>query len=184
MTRDEVKGIVMQVSALYPNWDVGNKVITVDAWTMILEDYAYEDIKSALKAYVKGSGSPFAPAVSDLTNLCTSLQELANLSEADAWSLVSKSLRNSAYNAESEFEKLPEMVQKAVGSASQLRIWALDDHFSESAVAGQFGRKYAQILNREKQIECLDENARLKLQQLRQQALSTNDQILLGVNDE
>ena len=41
--------------------------------------------------------------------------------------LVQRALRNSGYKSEEEFAKLPEACQRAVGTAANLKEWALMD---------------------------------------------------------
>ena len=43
------------------------------------------------------------------------------LSEAEAWAMVSKAARNGLYGAREEFEKLPEDVKQAIGTPDQLK---------------------------------------------------------------
>lgn len=57
------------------------------------------------------------------------------LNELEAWSLVEKAIRNSIYNSQEEFSKLPPLVQKAVGSPNVLDAllgigsWIVDNVF-------------------------------------------------------
>lgn len=51
-------------------------------------------------------------------------REGRELGELDAWSMVSKALRNSTYHAEEEFAALPPVLQRTVGNPSNLKEWA------------------------------------------------------------
>jgi predicted small lipoprotein YifL len=65
------------------------------------------------------------------------------MTEQEAWALVSKAIRNSAYNSAEEFAKLPPVVQRLVGSPSQLREWGqMDSDTVNSVVASNFQRSY------------------------------------------
>ena len=65
------------------------------------------------------------------------------LSEMDACSMVSKALRNGIYGAEEEFDKLPEVVQQAVGSPSMIRNWAqMECDAVESVIQSNFMRSF------------------------------------------
>ena len=153
MTRDETKKIVMIIASTYPNWHPSDMSFTVDAWTLMLESFTYQQVSAALKAFILSDASGFAPAVGQLIGLLDRVGSSQELSEMEAWSLVSNALRRSTYYAESEFEKLPEIVQKAVGSPSMLRNWAQTDMQSvENVVQSNFMRTYRQEIakNREK----------------------------------
>lgn len=72
----------------------------------------------------------------------------------EAWMLVSKALRNGYYGAVEEFNKLPPLVQKAVGSPDNLRNWALTDINSiENVVQSNFMRTYRTVVNRAKEYQ-------------------------------
>jgi hypothetical protein len=68
----------------------------------------------------------------------------------EAWSLVSNAIKNGYYGAEEEFAKLPEVVQKAVGTPANLRAWAHTDEASiENVVQSNFMRTYRTVVKRE-----------------------------------
>ena len=75
------------------------------------------------------------------------------LSEGQAWALVEKATRNGGYGYKEEFDKLPPIVQKAVGSPSQIHEWAMmDSDTVKSVVASNFMRSYKIMLKREKEM--------------------------------
>ena len=152
MTRDETKKIVMIIASTYPNWHPSDMSFTVDAWTLMLESFTYQQIAAALKAFVLSDTSGFAPSVGQLIGLLDRVGSSQEPSEMEAWSLVSNALRRSTYYAESEFEKLPEIVQKAVGSPSMLRNWAQTDMQSvENVIQSNFMRTYRQEIARSRE---------------------------------
>ena len=71
----------------------------------------------------------FPPTIADIREKATQIVESvdSSMSELEAWSLVRKAVRNSGYHSVEEFEKLPEACQRAVGSAANLKEWALMD---------------------------------------------------------
>lgn len=147
MTRDEAKKIVMIIASTFPNWRPNNLSFTVDAWTAMLEEYSYTQIGAALHAYIKTDSSGFAPSVGQLIGLIDRATNKEDLNEMEAWSMVSKALRNGIYGAETEFDKLPETVQRAVGSPEMLRSWALSDMKSiETVIQSNFQRTYREVL--------------------------------------
>ncbi len=88
------------------------------------------------------------------------------LSEAEAWALVSKAASGSIHGYKADFERLPPTVQKAVGSPEMLHAWGMmnADAF-ESVVASNFQRSYRTIVMRERVRSMVDGIAdRLMLQ--------------------
>jgi hypothetical protein len=154
MTRDETKKIIRIIADSYPNYKPSDISETIDVWSMMLEEYPYNQIAMALKAYILTDTSGFAPSIGQLVNKLTSAEP--QLNEMEAWSLVSKAIRNGYYGAEEEFAKLPEVVQKAVGNPANLRAWAHTDEQSiENVVQSNFLRTYRVVVKRE------SENAKL-----------------------
>lgn len=153
MTRDEVKRIIQIMCTTYPNYHPANLTDTVDVWTMMLEDFTYQEISLALKAYILTDTSGFAPSVGALV---AKVRKTEELNELEAWSLVSKALRNGTYGAEEEFVKLPPIVQKAVGAPSNLRQWAQTDADSvENVIQSNFIKTYRNVTKREQEYAVL-----------------------------
>lgn len=166
MTRDETKKIIMVISSTYPNFHPQDLSFMVDAWAAMLEDYAYNDISIALKAFILTDSSGFAPSVGQLVGLLDKGRQETDLNEMEAWSLVSKALKNGYYGAEQEFSRLPEMIQKAVGSPSNLRNWAQTDLSSvENVIMSNFMRSYRQVVERSREMRKLPESVRTRLAQ-------------------
>lgn len=137
----------------YPNYKPNNISETVDVWNMMLSDYNYNLVAMALKAYILSDTSGFAPSIGQLVSKIQALTKPQELSEMEAWSLVSKAIRNSGYNSVEEFANLPVLVQKAVGLPDQLRVWALDENYNEQVAASNFMRCYRTELNRHYELE-------------------------------
>lgn len=163
MTRDDTKKVLMRIQSVFPNWKPTAELrFVVDTWCEYLEDYTYEQVLMALKAYIATDTSGFAPSIGQLIDKVNSLTVKDELNEMEAWSLVSNALRNSTYNAEAEFGKLPSLVQKAVGSASNLRNWAQTDTESvENVIQSNFMRTYRTVVARGKEYQKLPESVRL-----------------------
>lgn len=154
MTRDEVKKILMIIESAYPNYKPPNKTNAIDVWNLMLEEYTYQQVSVALKSYILSDTAGFPPSIGQLVGKLQTIQNPnPHLNEMEAWGLVSKALKNGTYGADEEFAKLPELVQKAVGSASQLRNWATTDSNSiENVVQSNFMRTYRGVCSRENEI--------------------------------
>lgn len=130
---------------------------------MILSDYSYKDVSVALKAYILSDVSGFAPSIGQLVSKIGMIRNKKELNEMEAWALVSNALRNGTYGSVEEFEKLPEIVQKAVGSPENLRNWAQTDVGSvENVIQSNFIKTYRAELSRKSNISILPD----KLQKL------------------
>lgn len=172
MTRDETKKIIRIIADSYPNYRPSDISETIDVWSMMLEEYPYNQIAMALKAYILTDTSGFAPSIGQLVNKLTSAEP--QLNEMEAWSLVSKAIRNGYYGAEEEFAKLPEVVQKAVGNPANLRAWSHTDEQSiENVVQSNFLRTYRVVVKRESENAKLPDSLRLAM----------NNTLMIGENN-
>ena len=159
MTRDETVKIIRIMCDCYPNYKPSNLSETVDVWNMMLEEYSYSQISTALKTYVHSDTSGFAPSIGQLINKLHEVQSPQELNEMEAWLLVGKALRNGTYGAVEEFNKLPPLIQKAVGSPDNLRNWAQTDSESiENVVQSNFMRTYRIVVNRAKEYQKMPKN--------------------------
>ena len=140
----------------YPNYKPNNISETVDVWNMMLSDYDYNLVAMALKAYILADTGGFAPSIGQLVAKMQTITKPQELSEMEAWSLVSKAIRNSGYNSVEEFANLPLLVQKAVGTPDNLRNWAVSDYQTiESVIQSNFLRTYRTVVRRENEINCM-----------------------------
>lgn len=162
MTRDEAKVIVASIKSLYPNWKLDDPKLTIDTWAVVLEDYDAKAIQYALKRFALTDKSGFPPSIGQLVGQLREATENGNLSGLEAWSLVQRAIRNSAYNSVREYEALPKIVQRAVGSAENLKAWALTDIDSTSVLQSNFLRMYSAVCERESKEALLPDRMKLK----------------------
>lgn len=164
MTTQDTTKLFMVIQAAYPNYKSADKAITISTWTNFLKDFDYEDVMSALKAFIFTDTSGFAPSVGQLIAMMNLKENEVELNETEAWALVSRALSNGSYGAEEEFKALPELVRKAVGTATNLRNWAQTDIKSvENVIQSNFMRVYRAELEKAKTKRKLPEEVRQKL---------------------
>lgn len=174
MTRKETQDILMSMQAAYPNYKVPDKTIAVNTWLEMLSEYSYGQVSAALKVYITTDTSGFAPSIGQLIDKMMAISAPDELSEMEAWSLVSRALRNGYYGAEQEFEKLPPLVQKAVGAPSQLRNWSQTDNESvENVIQSNFMRTYRTVVSREKEMSKMPQEIK-KIMQSATERIETN----------
>jgi len=141
----------VMVSA-YPNFRPVDMQATISVWEKLLEAYDDKAVAAALEGYIKSDTKGFAPAIGQIIDMLHSKPQ--EISELEAWGLVNRAIRNGTYGAEQEFERLPETVRKAVGSAGQIREWAIMDMESLQSVAqSNFLRSYRAVAERERKME-------------------------------
>ena len=155
MNDTEARKIIAVMMVSFPNYKPVDIDLTATTWADMLSEYTYEQVNAALKAYILSDNSGFAPSVGQIVDKIQTLTRPQELNEMEAWSLVSKALKNGYYGAEEEFAKLPPIVQKAVGQPSQLRAWATDEEYDESVVSSNFMRSYRSEIARAQQISKL-----------------------------
>ena len=159
MTREETVKIIRIMSDCYPNYKPNNLSETVDVWQMMLDEYSYNQVSIALKAYVTSDTSGFAPSVGEIVAKIQLVSQPQELDGMAAWGLVSKALRNGTYGAVEEFNKLPPLVRQAVGMPDNLKNWATSDcQTIETVIQSNFLRTYEVIVKRETEISRMPDN--------------------------
>lgn len=171
MNVNESKKIIAVMMMAYQNYNPIDIDKTAKLFSEVMDDYSYMQIDMALRAIIATDTSGFAPSIGQLIEKVRSISCGAELSEMQAWALVSDALRNSSYHAEEEFAKFPEIVQRAVGSPNLLRSWATTDERSiESVVQSNFMRTYRAELSRKREVQTMPKDV-LKIMEQRQQGL-------------
>lgn len=159
MTRDETVKIIRIMCDCYPNYKPNNLSETVDVWQMMLDEYSYNQVSVALKAYVTSDTSGFAPSVGEIVAKIQLVSQPQELDGMAAWGLVSKALRNGTYGAVEEFNKLPPLVRQAVGMPDNLKNWATSDYQTiETVIQSNFLRTYEVVVKRANEINRMPDN--------------------------
>ena len=147
------------MSDCYPNYKPSNLSETVNVWQMMLNEYSYNQVSIALKAYVTSDTSGFAPSVGEIVAKIQLVSQPQELDGMAAWGLVSKALRNGTYGAVEEFNKLPPLVRQAVGMPDNLKNWATSDYQTiETVIQSNFLRTYETAVKRANEINRMPDN--------------------------
>lgn len=177
MSREEFAKLALALKSVYnaPAFMATTEGMTI--WYETLKDIPYEICHNAVIAYMATEEKIPMPA-----SIRKKALELAQneISEMQAWALVSKALRNGTYGAQEEFDKLPDDVKRAVGSADQLHNWAMTDEKTvEGVIQSNFIKTYRTLREREKQDALLPQSVKNTL------GLTTGDTKLIeGVQNE
>lgn len=147
MDRTETIKIMAVLRAAYPQYYAKQSAEDlqgiVNLWAEMFAEDAYITVAMAVKALIKTRTSTFPPGVGEITEKIMKITQPEEMTEQEAWALVAQATRNSAYNSEEEYAKLPTIVQRIVGSPAQLREWAMmDSDQVATVVASNFQRSY------------------------------------------
>ena len=161
MDRTEFSLIVKGMKAVYTQPAFIPDKDAFDIWYSMLQDLPYKVAAMSTQQYM--AMNKFPPTIADIREGCANMQSEEEDNESKAWDKVYKAICNSTYNSESEFEKLPPIAQKVVGSPNQLRAWAMDESFNAGVESSNFKRLYVQGQEREKKQLQLPESLRAEI---------------------
>ncbi|MBQ4031316.1 MAG: hypothetical protein II625_06145 [Bacilli bacterium] len=145
MDKEKFVGILSGAGKLYGK-EIDKE--TMEMWLSFFKDNTTEEFRQAMNEHIKISR--FFPTVADIK---AKIYEIKNPNETNTelWERLLEAVRRSSYYYEEEFEKLPLLLKKYVGSPRQLQELAQEDSsIIHSVVKGQFL----------KQIELIKENYR------------------------
>lgn len=129
----------------------------LNLWASMFVDDDVRLVGAAVKALIVAGDREFAPRVGQIKEQMRKLTAgNGEKTEAEAWARIRKAIRNSAYDSEAEYKRLPGILKKLVGDPSQLREWAvMDSEELNTVVASNVQRAYRTMKQRE------DETAKL-----------------------
>lgn len=168
MNRTETIKIMAVLRGAYPqfyrNISAQEAEDAVSLWHDMFREEAYPLVSAAVKSLIDGDEKGYPPhigAVKAKLRLLTSKEEM---SEIEAFALVAKAVRNSVYEAKEEFDRLPPILKRLVGSPAQLREWAMmDSDTFHSVVSSNLQRSYRAVAQRERELVKLPADVRAML---------------------
>ena len=172
MTIKDARKLIAVFMVTYPNYKPIDTELAAATWADAMSEYTYEQVSVALKMYLKTSTSGFAPTPGQLIEKIQVVTQPELLSETEAWAIVRSSLSRCGYYSVEEFEKFPSIIQKAVGSPSQLRVWALDQDYNEGVVSAQFGRVYRALAEKQKDFDKMPSNIQHRIEDVNKTSYS------------
>lgn len=171
MTRQETATIMDILDAAYPRFytgaDAPNPVQTLNLWATMFADDPVEVVAMAVKAFIASDKKGFPPHIGAIKDAIVKLKTPDAMTEQEAWELVRRACSNSNYGAREEFDKLPPVVRRLVGSPNQLREWAqMDSDTLNSVVASNIQRSYKARAASEREYMALPSDVRNAMEQL------------------
>ena len=171
MNYEETLAIMGVLKAAYPQYYRDMKrsdaESVVSLWTEMFKDEPANVVAVAVKAYIASDTKGFPPHIGAIKDAIAKIKAPKSMTEQEAWLLVKNATRNGLYGSAEEFEKLPPICQKLVGSPSQLREWAtMDSDTLNSVVASNFQRSYKVMEKRDKERLAIPSDVRDIMEQL------------------
>ena len=147
MNRAETLAVMGVLKAAYPTYyrDMSRRDAesVVALWVDMFADEPAPLVAAAVKALIATDEKGFPPHIGAVKARVRQLTQAPEMTDGEAWAVISRALRNSAYDSQREFDALPPRLQRLVGSPSQLREWAmLDAETVQSVIASNFQRAY------------------------------------------
>ena len=141
MTKREFLEIVTTINLAYRNARPIEDMKMAEVWYQSLKDLDYETVKQAAMSLIMTSHFP--PEISDIRKAVLDITSPTEMTSTEAWGLVYKAISNAGYHAREEFEKLPEICQRAVGSPEALKEMSMMDITTVNSVwMSHFVRNY------------------------------------------
>lgn len=164
MTREETIKLLSVLKCAYPSFyrDITKQEAerSIQLW-MLMFDEPYELVGAAVKSFIAGDTKGFPPAIGQIKEQIRLLTRKEEMTEIEAWSYVSKALKNSTYGSEDEFAKLPQEVQAVVHDPGQLRQWAMSQSDEvETVIASNFMRSFRAKQKSSRQYAALPEDVK------------------------
>lgn len=161
MNTKETEVILEAIRLTYPNAfsiNEGDAPKMVGLWASLFQYVPYEQVNYALKTYIMTNKTGYAPTPGQLNGIIAEAK-MGDLPTADeSWALVRQAISNGLYGSEEEFNALPELCQRVVGSPQQLQDWAMLDANGLNVVRSTFLRRYAEVLSKHEEYIALPEN--------------------------
>lgn len=156
MDKPETLRILAVLRVAYPNFykamSEEDYKDTVILWCDMFKDDPFALVSAAVKTLIATDEKGYPPHIGAVKAALAKLVELTEppvLTEMEAWNLVRSKM--SAYATHEDFLELPEVIRRAVGSASMLCQWAQTDIESLHVIQSNFMRSYRSARDAERE---------------------------------
>lgn len=163
MTRDETISVlkILKVSypAFYSKFSASDMTAILDLWTEMFADDDIRVVKVALKKLIE-THKGYPPDIAALKEKIRELVVAATGEPTDEelWQMLRRAASNGYYGAREEFDRLPRVVQRYLGSPSALRDLAvIDEKTLNTVTKGQFLKQIVSLRERQEFADSLPE---------------------------
>ena len=160
MNRLECSLVLGTLQSAFPSFYKGMERERVagisDLWTKMFEDDDFKAVMAAVQVLIATRTESYPPTIGEVKERLAQLRNPNDISEQEAWAMVSKACQNGYYHSKEEFEKLPEVVQRSIGNPDQLKVWSqMDSATVESVVASNFMRTFKVKKQQQKELDMM-----------------------------
>lgn len=145
LTVEQFRILVKAMKAVYSKPEFIADEDAFKTWYHMLKDIPFKILEAGVMAHMQSEKYP--PTIAEIRIASAKfMQQEEELQDLEAWGLVRRAISRSGYYWKEEFEKLPALVQKAVGHADNLKDWALMDvETVDSVIQSQFLRGFRSV---------------------------------------
>lgn len=155
MTREETIMILKLLKTAYPRFYTNITKEEAENTISLYMDMFKEENSNLVLLAVKQliTTLQFPPTIADVKNQIAKFEKNNDLMPIELWNKVKKAISNSSYNSEKEFNSLPPICQRWLGSPKTLREYAQNDSDTNNTVVkGQFLKQIETMREREIEI--------------------------------
>ena len=160
MTLQDTSKILDILKANYQNWTADRNTLIL--WSQMFADDPVQEVAAAVKAFIVQDVKGFPPVIGQIKQLMLKVKS-NDIGEGEAWMMIRKAIGNGIYGSYEEFDKLPKILQRVVGSPDQLEQWALLTDGLDTVVQSNVKRAYRQELEKEQFDRALPRDVRVAL---------------------
>jgi len=160
MTENETLVIMGILQSAFPSFYKGmgkkNAYSVASLWHQMFADDDFQDVQAAVKILLATKTDDFPPTIGAVKEKLTQLHAVGEMSAQDAWTLAAKAAAGNL-----SWEKLPPLVQKAIGSPAVLREWGVtDERAFHTVIYSQFIKAYKIQRQREREMAAIPAEVR------------------------
>ena len=177
MTREEFAPLVKGMKAVYTYEGFIKDKDAFDVWFELLKDLDYKQCSTAIHKFM--SSETRIPTPADIRRIAAEIVRPYLPTEIEAFDMVKNAVRRlNGYNTQEVFNKLPEVVRRAVGNSHTLVEWTgwqeyggIKSNEFETVIASHFMKTYRAVCGSYKQEQQLSPEVRQKINGLMWDAL-------------
>lgn len=187
MNREETLAIMSVLKAAYPAYYKGlnrqDAESVVSLWTEMFKDEPAQVVAVAVKAHIASDNKGFPPHIGAIKDAIAKLHQPDQMTALEAWEYVRQAMRGASMSpsscvyingktdgkttAERNFEKMPELVQRIVGTPGQLAQWAdMEADVVNSVISSNFQRSFNARAVHERELLTLPSDVRGAMQSI------------------
>jgi len=156
MNKSETMKVLAILEVAYPqhfkSLSETQKINLGTLWGMMFKNDIYQNVMGSVEIYISNDTKGFFPIIGAIKEQMYNLNNPDQPTELEAWNTVKKVLGKAYYQTIECWDKLSPLVQRAVGSPSELKVWSNENIDTlNSVIASNFQRSYRAIAQTQKE---------------------------------